>query len=416
MAPLPGRPSRPRSARRYQRGAMTLVLFGLFGLAAATVVVYSLHADSLRSEQQRRTDQALALARQALIGYALKDDNLPGGLPCPDTDNDGVAQGSCGPGGTTSLGRLPWRTLGLPDLRDGSGERLWYALAPRFRNNPTYADAINADAAGGLRIESWVGGSAYSSSADLAAILFAPGAPVAAQIRDPATTGVADRYLEGPNAIAGSVFRSEASSASFNDRLLGIASAELIRAVELRLHAEVTRALEAFYQAFLWLPAPADFANTGATGCLGTAALEPDPTTTPTRCLPAAGVFAGRLPANLYAQSYANQTPEQRVRTSAWSASVLSGRAGTPNWFQREGWREQVVYLVDPDCVAGNCASGGEVAGVTPFGVPINGQRFVVLLSGPPGAGQVRATPTDKANIANYLEGPALAAFHAHAQ
>lgn len=416
MAPLHGRPPRPRSARHRQRGAMTLVLLALVGLAATTVVAYSLDTDSLRSEQQRRTDQALAMAREALIGYALKDDNLPGGLPCPDTNNDGVAEGGCGVGGTTTLGRVPWRTLGLPDLRDGSGERLWYALSPRFRNNPGYADAINADALGGLRIESWVGGSGFSLSADLAAIVFAPGAPVATQVRDPATVGVADRYLERPNAVAGSVFRSEATRANFNDRLLGISSAELIRAAELRLHAEVTRALAAFYQAFLWLPAPADFANTGTTGCLGTAALEPGPTTAPTRCLPAAGVSAGRLPANLFAQRFVDQTPDQRVRTSAWSGSVMSGQAGTPNWFQREGWREQVVYLVDPACVAGNCATGGNVAGVTPFGVPVGGQRFVVLLSGPPGAGQARATPADKADIANYLEGPALAAFHAHAQ
>jgi hypothetical protein len=27
------------------------------------------------------------------------------------------------------MGRLPWKTLRLPDLRDGHGERLWYEHA-----------------------------------------------------------------------------------------------------------------------------------------------------------------------------------------------------------------------------------------------------------------------------------------------
>src|SRR5258708_29066232 len=32
-----------------------------------------------------------------------------------------------------SIGRIPWKTLGIDDLRDASGERLWYALAHNFR-------------------------------------------------------------------------------------------------------------------------------------------------------------------------------------------------------------------------------------------------------------------------------------------
>ena len=49
-----------------------------------------------------------------------------GDLPCPDRDDDGDADAV--PGCDTAalaLGRLPWKTLGLPDLRDGDGERLW---------------------------------------------------------------------------------------------------------------------------------------------------------------------------------------------------------------------------------------------------------------------------------------------------
>ena len=40
---------------------------------------------------------------------------------------------------TTQLGsgRLPWKTLAIPDLRDGAGERLWYAVSVRFKRNNT---------------------------------------------------------------------------------------------------------------------------------------------------------------------------------------------------------------------------------------------------------------------------------------
>ena len=40
-------------------------------------------------------------------------------------------------GSNVYIGRLPWRTLGLPDLRDSSGERLWYAVSRQFARNPT---------------------------------------------------------------------------------------------------------------------------------------------------------------------------------------------------------------------------------------------------------------------------------------
>ena len=62
----------------------------------------------------------------------------PGYLPCPDPDDDGWAESTCGSlarhlGQAERLGRLPWKTLGLPDLRDGRGERLWYAVSTRYK-------------------------------------------------------------------------------------------------------------------------------------------------------------------------------------------------------------------------------------------------------------------------------------------
>jgi hypothetical protein len=90
----------------------------------------------------RATERALAEAREALVAYAadraINTVVGPGYLPCPDLDNDGWAESTCGSlsgdsGQDERLGRLPWKTLGLPDLRDGDGERLWYAVSTKYK-------------------------------------------------------------------------------------------------------------------------------------------------------------------------------------------------------------------------------------------------------------------------------------------
>src|SRR3972149_3020211 len=89
---------------------------------------------------------ALAQAKAALIMYVTITNlstTRPGAFPCPDTDNNGTANlysGTNCPGYVSGsdvyVGRLPWQTLGLPDLRDSSGERLWYAVSRDFARNP----------------------------------------------------------------------------------------------------------------------------------------------------------------------------------------------------------------------------------------------------------------------------------------
>lgn len=88
------------------------------------------------------SDRALAAAREALIAHAagrpIDEIVGPGYLPCPDLDDDGWAEPTCGSmtgetGQWQRLGRLPWKTLGLPDLRDAYGERLWYAVSSKYK-------------------------------------------------------------------------------------------------------------------------------------------------------------------------------------------------------------------------------------------------------------------------------------------
>jgi hypothetical protein len=116
-----------------------LVALLLAAMLASLAALGSVAADTGRA---RTTERALAQAREALLAYAAErpiDTAVgPGYLPCPDADDDGWAESTCGSlsghlGQAERLGRLPWKTLGLPDLRDGWGERLWYAVSTRHK-------------------------------------------------------------------------------------------------------------------------------------------------------------------------------------------------------------------------------------------------------------------------------------------
>jgi len=152
----------PAAANQYgQAGIIALLM--IIGVGV-TILVYNLATPvKLSIERDRKTAEALAQAKAALIGYAVSVDltgtKRPGDLPCPDINDNGDAGGSCSNAGGTTLGRLPWKTLGLPDLRDGDGERLWYAVSSNFKNNPRTsctapgdAGCLNSDARGTITV------------------------------------------------------------------------------------------------------------------------------------------------------------------------------------------------------------------------------------------------------------------------
>lgn len=84
--------------------------------------------------QTGETRRALESAQTALVGYALRQADQAGPLPCPDlrgaqaAANDGLedrlANGAC----AAYTGNLPWKTLGLAE-GDAWGNRLGYAVA-----------------------------------------------------------------------------------------------------------------------------------------------------------------------------------------------------------------------------------------------------------------------------------------------
>ena len=127
---------------RRQRGFAMVALITLMTLMSAWLIATALQRTNseLARERDRTTLEALQKAKAALIAYAASEQWQlyrgemwqPGALPCPDRNGDG--QADCWlPHTSSTIGRLPWKTLGIDELRDSSGEVLWYALSASFR-------------------------------------------------------------------------------------------------------------------------------------------------------------------------------------------------------------------------------------------------------------------------------------------
>jgi hypothetical protein len=127
-------------------------------------------------------------------------------LPCPDRDGDGAADtapntGSCGTTRQPAIGLLPWKTLGLPPLRDADGECLWYAVSGDFKDaaDPAATTPVNADTDGVITVRNENGN---SLATQLVAVVFAPGAKLRSQVRTDPTTLSADKPCATPSGGA----------------------------------------------------------------------------------------------------------------------------------------------------------------------------------------------------------------------
>jgi hypothetical protein len=221
-----------------------LLLVMLVGMATALLVYGMVDTNTLALRRDKDVAAVLAQAKQAVIGRAVSDANRPGSLPCPDTDNDGSAEIFVGPSLDTCpsyIGRLPWKTLGLPDLRDSDGERLWYALSSNFRDHAN-AEPINSDKKGLFTI------TGTSPATEIIAVVFAPGRNVGAQDRSAANENTVAHYLEGGNetGIAASTFVTGATTTTFNDRLLALTGADIMTPVEQRVAREMLAVLNLY--------------------------------------------------------------------------------------------------------------------------------------------------------------------------
>lgn len=184
------------------RGTALLMAIVLLVAVLAAAAALQASTRSLTIERERASESALAQAREALIAYAadraINASVGPGYLPCPDLDNDGWAESTCGSlagdtGQEQRLGRLPWKTLGLPDLRDGHGERLWYAVSTKYKGllncaasracvDMSPAAALGTisvrDASGFVLHDGTIADAARAAAGGAAAVVLAPGPPI----------------------------------------------------------------------------------------------------------------------------------------------------------------------------------------------------------------------------------------------
>ena len=188
---------------RRQRGAALMLFMLIVIVAAAAVLVSGLTRDALAVQDQTDTRELLAIARQSLLDYALlrtdRGDGLDAGLPCPDIDDsggfaDGIAhETACGAPGVAVIGRLPWRTLQLPALKDSSSACLWYVVSGSWKDAAGQtAELLNADSNGHLQLFNVESATMVTGTAPEdrpVAMVFAAMRPLPGQARPAATAG-----------------------------------------------------------------------------------------------------------------------------------------------------------------------------------------------------------------------------------
>lgn len=439
-----GLPATALTAPARQGGAALILFSILLVLVIGSILLPRLTRHGESAAASARTAEALATARAALIAYAVTSQERKAGeigaLPCPDSSpsvgEEGRADtgGDCGLLHASQIGRLPWRSLGLPPLRDGSGECLWYAVSGMHKED-TAAAMRNTDTRGLLEARGPDGlpPAGGVSPADRAvAIVIAPGRALGAQdrTRAPDVGGVdpvpscggnygAENYLdcldsgEGvvcntlpspqPDGLSTFVAGQEGEAASagsgpVNDRLAIVSREDLEQALRRRpdlpgilqggagsgsLLDEVAKCLGAYLQANGTLPwaAPVDLADYRAGGAYNDQVDR----------------LAGRLPKVVDNSDAAWDLVEPCLKSVSEEIERL--------W---RHWKDHLFYAVADRFKPGG--SGGACAGSDCLTVNGNGPyAAIVVFAGEPLASQSRnappTDPDDKATVSNYLEG-----------
>jgi hypothetical protein len=214
-----------------QKGAALILIVFLMALILTTILIHSTTGIEYKAERDLKTAKVLEDAKVALLGWSATRD-IPGQLPCPEdtsfigSPTEGNEQSTCT---LPAIGRLPWRTLGLGDIRDANNDRLWYVLSPGFRDIP-----ININSIAQLSVDG------IPNSA--VAIIFSVGTPLGSQSRSiPTSSSPPDvaQYLDLLNKAGTASFVTSGAINVFNDRLKIITKTELFSLVTKRVLGEV---------------------------------------------------------------------------------------------------------------------------------------------------------------------------------
>lgn len=465
-----------------QTGAALLILLLALVLGGLSWLLQQPSAQSTAfPSRDRATDRALAQAKEALLGYAAAYPEystkgtparaafVPGHLPCPDTGSalghEGTEAGTCGSKGVTVIGHFPWRSLGVPPQRDGSGECLWYAVSGHYKANPK-ADLLNPDIPGQFQILEPDGLQIQTGATPEdrpVAVIFAPGPALAGQNRKSLGGECRLDYdarqfldvLQGidnstPDSTAEGLTRLIAGNLGpfFNDRLLWISREEIF---ERRIARRPNPQRALFDQDYAPLgPAPALTQRVAAclarfgdnngwqrlpwASPLALGGAAPD-TFRNDKFADQSGLLRGRPPfsvgrsqgvllstlGTLASCPAGNPTHSDCRLLRTDNCPELLPAAGYPTpadgpgyvnsddgWWDK--WKDHLFYLVAPGFSPTNQAAADCNANPS-LCLQVNGQPYAAALifAGGPLPGQSRNTSSERMNPANYLEGENLA-------
>lgn len=414
-----------------QKGIALLIFVTVLLTATTTVTVKALNNSSANTQiaRDKITAAALAQAKEALIGYAVSVDlssstRRPGDLPCPDTNNDGITETSCGSGAGSyqerRLGRLPWKTLGISDLRDGNGERLWYAVSNNFKYSTRTActsagqsGCLNSDTVGTISVFASDGARLNDGggSTGAVAVILAPGDILKRtdqpNPQDRSDTGINNpqNYLDTALGEDNANFTDSSSTNGFiqgrikdinnnvilNDQLLVISQEDIMRPIQKRVAGEVKNCLVNYALAnnnrYPWAAPITDLSTT---------------------YLDNSGIYFGRIP-----DRFDNTRTDSggSLMSNQWGITCNTHTTYTPDYWWRN-WKEMVFYglaknFMPADSIApsfpSTCASAGNCLNINNSNTPA---RFVVIV-----AGKMLSNPnqssrnSNKTNANYYLEG-----------
>lgn len=219
---------------------ITLLVALALGSAAYLGSTMGLVQTNVTARARVGSSQALANAKQALILRSVLEPNTPGSFICGATAN-GLTVTSCSAETASAPQRFPFRTLGTPRLEDGSGQCLWYALSPTFRNTIGTANResqnsekglINLDTYGQLSVRD--GSAIPGLTGSAVAILLAPDAPLPSQHRGAESAahcqeGDYKEFLEAYDISAKTFTARSESTANFSDQVAVITRLDVMR-------------------------------------------------------------------------------------------------------------------------------------------------------------------------------------------
>jgi hypothetical protein len=247
-----------RSVIKKQSGVGLLIFFIVLFSVAATVTLSALNNRVASRTSNDNVYPELLEAKEALLAFAMfhtgysslsySNDNGPGRLPCPDTNNNGLPNHGCD--GSTQVGRLPigFRFDPIPTppavpeppefvfTTREDDSRFWYALSTGFgfrTTTPTPTNRVNSSTEGVLTL---------NNQDHIVALIIDAGVAIGTQTRP---NNNRSSYLEGGNQLGNDFVTVPPTIDEFNDRMVAITEGELRAAMTLRVAQEIRIAISA---------------------------------------------------------------------------------------------------------------------------------------------------------------------------